>query len=82
MKKILVLVCYHLGLWGFLGFVITLLIGFIVCCANLSSEFFYTALVIFAVIAALAITYCIMRKCSKEALNLFGAIETGKESEH
>ncbi len=66
MKKVFVLICYHLGLWGFVGFVITLIIGFIACCANLSVTTFYVLLVAFATIAITVTTYCIIRKCKKD----------------
>jgi len=65
MKKALGLLCYHLGLWGILGFFATLLFGFIACCANLSENVFYTSLVIFAIIAITATILCVTRGCKK-----------------
>lgn len=65
MKKVLVLICYHLGLWGILGFFATLILGFIACCTNLSEVIFYVLLGIFAVIGVSATTYCISKSCTK-----------------
>ena len=65
MKKVIVLTCYHLGLWGIFGFFATLILGFIACCANLSDTFFYVSLGIFAAIGIGVTTYCISRNCTK-----------------
>ncbi len=65
MKKIPGLLCYHLGLWGILGFFITLLFGFIACCANLSENVFFTSLFIFAIIGITATILCVTRGCKK-----------------
>jgi len=65
MKKILAIICYHLGLWGILGFFATLILGFISCCANLSHFFFYGALILFATVGITATTICVSRKCKK-----------------
>ncbi len=65
MKKILAIICYNLGLWGILGFFATLILGFISCCANLSPNFFYGALILFAVIGITATTICVSRGCKK-----------------
>ncbi|WP_340111627.1 hypothetical protein [Maribellus mangrovi] len=65
MKKILVLICYNLALWGLLGFFATLLLGFLSCCANLSANVFYGSLIVFAVIGIAASSYCVARGCKK-----------------
>ncbi|WP_167616395.1 hypothetical protein [Maribellus sediminis] len=67
MKKILVLICYNLGLWGMLGFFATLLLGFLSCCANLSANIFYGFLIAFAAIGLTATSICIYRGCNKAA---------------
>ena len=65
MKKVLILMCYHLGLWGFMGFLVTLLFGFFACCTNMSSVTFYILLVLFAIIGITTTAYCIIKKCKK-----------------
>lgn len=65
MKRTLSLICYHLGLWGILGFFVTLLFGFIACCANLSENVFYIALIAFAALGITATTLCVVKGCRK-----------------
>jgi len=65
MKKALVLICYNLGLWGILGFIATLLLGFLSCCANLPENIFYGFLVLFAAVGIIATTFCVSRGCKK-----------------
>ena len=65
MKKVLVLICYNLGLWGILGFFATLFLGFLSCCANLSENIFYAFLALYAVIGLAATTFCVWRGCKK-----------------
>lgn len=65
MKKILVLVCYNLGLWGILGFFATLILGFLSCCANLSENVFYGSLALFALTGIVASSICVARGCKK-----------------
>ncbi len=65
MNKIVTLICYNLGLWGILGFFVTILLGFLACCANLSSTVFYTALIVFAIIGLTSTTICVTRGCKK-----------------
>jgi len=65
MKKILVLLCYNLGLWGILGFFATLFLGFLSCCTNLSEKFFFGFLIVFAVSGVVATTVCVSRGCNK-----------------
>ncbi|MCK3683548.1 hypothetical protein [Maribellus sp. YY47] len=67
MKKIFVLTCYNLALWGILGFFATLLLGFLSCCAHLSENFFYGFLVIFALVGLIATSFCVSRGCKKAA---------------
>ncbi len=70
MKKVLVLTCYHLGLWGILGFFATLVLGFIAYRTNLSETIFYLSLGIFAAIGIGVTTYCISRNCTKSDFRL------------
>ncbi len=65
MNKIVTLICYNLGLWGILGFFVTIILGFISCCANLSSQVFFISLISFAAIGLAATTFCVVRGCKK-----------------
>jgi hypothetical protein len=65
MKKVLVLICYNLGLWGILGFFATLLLGFLACCANLSENIFYGSLIAFALVGIITSAICVSRGCKK-----------------
>jgi hypothetical protein len=65
MKKRIALICYHLGIWGIAGFFITLLFGFLSCCANLSKNVFYASLIIFAAMAIVMTSICVIRGCKK-----------------
>ena len=67
MKKVLVLICYNLGLWGILGFFATLLLGFLACCANLSEKLFYGFLIVFALSGLVTTIFCVSRGCKKES---------------
>jgi hypothetical protein len=66
MRKIFTLICYHLGLWGILGFFATLIFGFIACCANLSQNVFLASLVVFAILGLTATLICVSRGCMKK----------------
>lgn len=65
MKKELFLICYNLSLWGILGFFATLFLGFLSCCANLSPDYFYGSLIVFAITGITISTICVIRGCKK-----------------
>ena len=65
MKKELFLLGYNLSIWGILGFYATLLFGFLTCCANLSNDFFYGSLTVFAIIGTVVTTFCFIKGCKK-----------------
>ena len=65
MNKVFVLMCYYLGLWGFTGFLVTLIIGFVACCTNMPTVTYYILLGMFAIIGISATVYCIFKKCKK-----------------
>lgn len=69
MKKIFVLICYNLGLWGILGFFATLFLGFLACCANLPEKVFFIALIVFAAVGLSATFICVARGCHKSLKN-------------
>ena len=65
MKKIVILICYHLSIWGILGFFATLLFGFLACCIGLPKEHFYISLIVFAIIGVTLTSICVARGCKK-----------------
>lgn len=65
MKRIVLLTCYHLTLWGILGFFATLLFGFLTCCAGLPKEYFYISLFVFAAAGVTTTSICVARDCKK-----------------
>lgn len=65
MKRAFVLICYHLGLWGILGFFATLFLGFLSCCANLPQNIFYGVLVAFAILGITVTAICVSRGCKR-----------------
>lgn len=70
MKKIILLTCIYLGIWGFAGFLFTLIAGFLICCANLPKSVFTFALWGFALFSIIAVGYCVTGVCKKhEKLN-------------
>lgn len=65
MNRIVALICYNLGMWGVLGFFLTLVLGFLTCCANLSPKIFYSGLIVFALLGICTTVFCIARVCKK-----------------
>lgn len=66
MKRVFGLMCYHLGLWGMLGFFVTLFFGFLACCANLPENIFYISLAVFAAVGITITTVCVTRGIKKQ----------------
>ena len=66
MKKIILLTCIYLGIWGFAGFLFTLTAGFLICCANLPKSVFTFTLWGFAVIAIIAVGYGVSGGCKRQ----------------
>jgi len=66
MKNIFVLSCFYLGVWGVLGFFATILLGFLFCCAGLSQEIYFGALIAFALLG-IGMTYrSVSKECKKQ----------------
>ncbi len=65
MEKTLLLICYNLSLWGILGFFATIVLGFLTCCAGLSQNIFFGALIIFAIVGITMTAVCVSRGCKK-----------------
>ncbi len=68
MNKILFLTCFHLGICGFLGFLVTLLFGFLAYNVGFSINLFYIALIVFAAVAVTISVVCIVQ-CSRKLKN-------------
>lgn len=68
MKKVPVLICFYLGIWGILGFIVTLFLGFLSCCANVSEPAFFVLLGIFALAGLIASIVCTLKSCSKQKI--------------
>jgi TctA family transporter len=65
MNKTFALICYHLGAWGFLGFLVTIILGIIAFYTNLSQNIFYGILIGFAAISVSITANCVYRECKK-----------------
>lgn len=63
MGKAIYLLGFYIGLWGILGFLATILFGFIACCLNIDPLIYFTVLASFAAIGIVSIAICITRKC-------------------
>jgi len=63
MKKVIYLFCFYIGLWGILGFLVSLIFGFISCCMNLEPAVFYSVLVLFAAVGIVSTAVCVTRNC-------------------
>ena len=66
MKKIFVLGCFYLGLWGILGFFATIILSFFSCCAELSQEIYFGALIVFAVLGIVMTCRSVSKECKKQ----------------
>lgn len=63
MKKAIILTCYYLGLWGIMGFLFTLVLGFISYNFGFSEKIFLGILVAFAVTGVTISLICMKRDC-------------------
>lgn len=70
MKKIILLTCSYPGIWGFAGFLFTLIAGFLTCCANLTKSVFTFTLWGFALISIIAVGYCVSGICKVRKIEL------------
>jgi hypothetical protein len=62
MKNLILLIVFYLGIWGILGFFVTIAFSFLACCFGLSEEFYVTSLVVFGILAVAFTTYSVVRK--------------------
>jgi hypothetical protein len=65
MKKVAFLFCFYIGMWGILGFLVTLLFGFLACCLSLDPTVFYSVLVLFAAVGIISSVVCVFRTCQQ-----------------
>ncbi len=68
MGKVACLFCFYLGFWGILGFLLTIILGFLACCMNLDPIVFYGVLGLFAATGIVSTVVCVSRKCHKMRL--------------
>lgn len=68
MKKVPVVFCFYLGIWGILGFIVTLFLGFISCYTKITEPAFFILLGIFAMVGIAASIICTRRSCFKQGL--------------
>lgn len=64
-EKVIYLLCFYLGLWGILGFLVTIVFGFVTCYMNLDPVVFYGLLGLFAATGIISTVVCVSRKCHK-----------------
>lgn len=64
MKKLMLLGCFYLGIWGFGGFILTLLLGFLSCCFGLSVTVYYGALIVYALVAVAMSASSVYKECN------------------
>jgi len=65
MNKLFTLTCFYAGVWGILGFLVTIILGALFCCAGWSHLYYIPLLVLFAFIGALMIWRSVYRCCKK-----------------
>ncbi len=66
MKKTLTLICFYLGLWGVLGFLATIAMGFLICCMGWSRNLYYILLVLVALFGIVMTCRSVYKCCSKK----------------
>lgn len=67
-EKVVFLFCFYLGLWGILGFFLTIVLGFLSCCMNLNPIIFYGVLALFAAVGIISTVVCVTHKYRKMLL--------------
>ncbi len=65
MKKAFVLIRFHLGVWGILGFFATLILGFLSCSMHIEESAYLILLGILSIVGISASVVCVMRSCAK-----------------
>jgi len=62
-EKVIYLFCFYIGLWGILGLLFTIFLGFLACCMNLDPNIFYGFLALFAASGIATSMVCAFKKC-------------------
>jgi hypothetical protein len=65
MNKAVIILCAHLGVWGFFGFLMTLILGVFASYAHLNESVFYGFLIAFAMIGIIESSICVYKECKK-----------------
>lgn len=63
MEKVVYLFCFYIGLWGILGLLLTIFLGFLACCLNLNPNIYYGVLTLFAASGIVVSSVCAFKKC-------------------
>jgi len=65
MNKLFTLTCFYAGIWGVLGFLVTIVLGAVFCCAGWSPTLFIPLLVLFALIGLAMIWRSVYKCCHR-----------------
>ncbi|RKD91870.1 hypothetical protein BC643_2238 [Mangrovibacterium diazotrophicum] len=65
MNKLFTLTCFYAGVWGILGFLVTIILGALFCCAGWSQAFYIPLLVLFALVG-IAMIWRSVSKCCQQ----------------
>jgi len=65
MNKLFTLTCFYAGVWGVLGFLVTIILGALFCCAGWSHTFYIPLLVLFALIGVVMIWRSVSKCCQR-----------------
>ena len=66
MKKTVGLTCFYLGLWGFIGFIATIILSFLSCCAGIPKEIYFVSLFLFALVAIVMTCRSVSKECKNK----------------
>jgi len=65
MNKLFTLTCFYAAVWGILGFLVTIILGALFCCAGWSHSYYIPLLVLFGLIAVLMIWRSVSKCCKR-----------------
>ncbi|WP_163710122.1 hypothetical protein [Mangrovibacterium lignilyticum] len=65
MNKLFTLTCFYGGAWGVLGFLVTIALGFVFCCAGWSQTLYISLLALFSLVG-IVMTWKSVSKCCEK----------------
>lgn len=65
MNKLFTLTCFYAGVWGALGFLATIVLGAVFCCAGWSQAWYIPVLILFALIGSVMIWRSVSKCCQR-----------------